>query len=106
ISTATAGNLTSQMELAWRDCTRYGGLNPPLILCGEGILYPHRVDCKSSIIRNVFMKDGMNKGVTLDGSVGSGAKTGLSFKGLEIDWDPVMSVLDALDAPEGQAGLC
>ena len=99
ISTAVAGNLTNQMELAWRDCTRYGGLTPDLILCGEEFLDAYRVDCKSSIIRNVFMKDGMGKGVTLDGSVGSGAKTGLSFKGLELDWDPVMSILDALDAP-------
>jgi len=99
ISTATAGNLTQQMEIAWRDCTRYGGFTPDLILCGEEFLDAYRTDSKSSIIRNVFVKDGMNKGVTLDGSVGSGAKTGLSFKGLELDWDPVMTVLDALDAP-------
>jgi hypothetical protein len=32
ISTATAGNLTQQMEIAWRDCTRYGGMAPNYIL--------------------------------------------------------------------------
>jgi hypothetical protein len=42
---------------------------------------------------------GVRKGTNLDAGVGNGIQTGLYFKGVEIMWDPVMSVLDALDAP-------
>jgi hypothetical protein len=35
----------------------------------------------------------------MDGGIGSGTNTGLYFKTVEIIWDPVMDVLDALYAP-------
>ena len=99
ISTATAGNLSQQMEVAWRDCSRYGNTSPDTILCGEEFLDAYRTDAKSTINRTIFVKESMKGGVTMDTSVGDGTKTGLYFKNKEIEWDPVMSVLDALDAP-------
>jgi len=99
ISTATAGNLTDQMELAWRNCIRYGGMAPDKILVGESFLDAYRKDAKQTINRTVFMKNAKAEPTELDTSVGEGIKTGLYFKNVEIIWDPVMTELDTLDAP-------
>ncbi len=98
ISTATAGNLTQSMEVAWRDCTRYGGFAPDYILCGEAFIDAYREDAKATINRTIYMKD--KAGPTeMDGSVGEGTRTGLYFKNVELIWDPVFTVLDGLYAP-------
>jgi hypothetical protein len=99
ISTGTAGNLTQQMEIAWRAATRYGGFAPDYILCGEAFLDAYRADAKATINRTVFMKDGDAEPTKLDTSVGEGTRTGLYFKNVELIWDPVFTVLDALDSP-------
>lgn len=98
ISTATAGNLTQQMEVLWRNCTRYGGYTPNYILVGEAFLDAYRLDAKNTINRTVFMKDKAEP-TELDGGVGEGIRTGLYFKNIELIWDPVMTVLDTLDSP-------
>ncbi len=98
ISTSTAGNLTQQMEIAWRDCTRYGGMAPNYILVGELFLDAYRLDAKNTINRTVYMKDDAEP-TKLDASVGEGIRTGMYFKNVEIIWDPVMTVLDGLYAP-------
>jgi hypothetical protein len=98
ISTATAGNLTQQMEIAWRNATRYGGFAPDYILCGELFLDAYRSDAKNTINRTVFMKDEADP-TKLDTAVGEGVRTGLYFKNVELIWDPVMTVLDQLDGP-------
>ena len=98
ISTATAGNLTQQMEIAWRDATRYGGLAPNYILVGELFLDAYRLDAKNTVNRTVYMKDNAEP-TKLDASVGEGIRTGMYFKNVEIIWDPVMTVLDGLYAP-------
>lgn len=98
ISTTTAGNLTQQMEIAWRDCTRYGGMAPNYILVGELFLDAYRLDAKNTINRTVYMKDDAEP-TKLDASVGEGIRTGMYFKNVEILWDPVMTVLDGLYAP-------
>jgi hypothetical protein len=87
------------MEIAWRDCTRYGGMAPDTILCGEAFLDAYRLDAIATVNRTVFLKDGSKGGINLGAGIGEGSKTGLYFKNKEIDWDPVMTVLDALDAP-------
>jgi hypothetical protein len=99
ISTATAGNLTEQMEIAWRDCTRYGGNAPDKILVGEAFLDAYRTDAKLTVNRTVFVRDNMKGGVTLDGAIGDGDDTGLYFKNKKVEWDPVMTELDAMDNP-------
>jgi hypothetical protein len=98
ISTTTAGNLTQQMEIGWRDCTRYGGMAPNYILVGELFLDAYRLDAKNTINRTVYMKDDAEP-TKLDASVGEGIRTGMYFKNVEIIWDPVMTVLDGLYAP-------
>lgn len=99
ISTATAGNLTQQMEIAWRAATRYGGFAPDKILVGEAFLDAYRIDAKLTVNRTVFMQDGKAKPTKLDTSVGEGTDTGLYFKNVPLVWDPVFTVLDALDGP-------
>lgn len=99
ISTSTAGNLTDQMEIAWRNCTRYGGATPDLILVGEAFLDAYRKDAKATVNRTVFMDGGKAKPTQLDTGVGEGTNTGLYFKNVELVWDPVMSVLDQAYAP-------
>lgn len=98
ISTATAGNLVQQMEIQWRDCTRYGGFAPDFILCGELFLDAYRKDATGTLQRTVYQKDEF-KGTQLDPSIGSGIRTGLYFKEVELIWDPVMTQLDALYNP-------
>jgi hypothetical protein len=98
ISTATAGNLTQQMEVLWRNCTRYGGHAPDFILVGELFLDAYRQDAKQTVNRTVYMNDNA-KPTKLDTGVGEGIRTGLYFKNVELIWDPVMTVLDQLDSP-------
>jgi hypothetical protein len=94
----TTGLLTQQMEIAWRDCIRYGNSAPTDILCGELFLDAYRTDAKNTINRTVYMKDDA-KPTELDGAVGEGTRTGLYFKNRELIWDPVMTELDTLYSP-------
>jgi hypothetical protein len=98
ISTAAAGNLTQQMEVTWRNCTRFGGFSPDYILAGEAFIDAYRLDAKNTINRTVYMKDNA-KETDLDAAVGDDGRTGLYFKNREIIWDPVMTVLDGLYGP-------
>jgi len=98
ISTASAGNLVEQMEIQWRNCVRYGGFSPDLILAGETFIDSYRKDAKATINRTVYMKDEA-KNTEFDASVGDGERTGLYFKNREIIWDPVAAELDTLDGP-------
>lgn len=96
---STAGVLVQAMEYNWRQCTRYGGFAPDYILCGDAFLDAYRKDAQLTVNRQIIA-DGLQKGgVTMDASVGKGARTGLFFKGVELVWDPVFNIMDALDAP-------
>jgi len=98
INTGTVGNLTDQMEVAWRNCTRYGGQAPDLILCGEAFLDAYRKDATSTVNRTVFVKpDGGS--VDVDSGIGEGTDWGLTFKNKPLVWDPVMTELDEMDNP-------
>lgn len=92
ISTSTAGNLVDRMEIAWRECMRYGGSAPDFILCGADFLDAYRKDAGDTVNRRLNTTGKGNTAV--DASV-----DGVYFKGVELVWDPVFDTLDALDAP-------
>ena len=50
------------------------------------------------------MKGGKAEPTELDSSVGEGIRTGMYFKNVEMIWDPVMTVLDTLYAPDDSVG--
>jgi hypothetical protein len=102
ISTGTAGNLVDQMEVLWRNCTRYGGFAPDFLLAGEAFIDAYRKDAKQTVNRTIFYKGNKAESSkfdpSIDDEIGQG-RTGLYFKNVEIIWDPVMTVLDQLYAP-------
>jgi len=93
----TQANLVKQMEIEWRNCVRFGGQSPNFILAGETFIDTYRAAANSEIDRqlNVSGRGPAN----FDASVGQGTRTGLFFKGVEIIWDPVFTVLDTEDSP-------
>lgn len=92
ISTAAAGTLTSAMEIAFRECTRYGGSAPDFIMCGGAFLDAYRVDAGLTVNRRIEVPG--QGGTDMDASI-----SGVYFKGIPLVWDPVADVLDAADSP-------
>jgi hypothetical protein len=92
ISTATSGNLVDRMEIAWRECRRYGGMAPDLILVGSDFLDAYRRDASETVNRTLNTSGRGNTAV--DASV-----DGVFFKSVELTWDPVFDTLDAADSP-------
>lgn len=95
----SAANLIQQMEIMWRECTRFGGQAPDFILVGDLFLDTYRTAAGQTINRQIHSAGNEKGGVTLDAGTGKGTSTGLYFKGVELVWDPVFDVLDAVDAP-------
>jgi hypothetical protein len=92
ISTATSGNLVNEMEIAFRECTRYGGSTPDFIMVGGDFLDAYRRDASLTVNRRL---ETYGRGDTeVDASV-----SGVFFKGIPLVWDPVADVLDAADSP-------
>lgn len=87
ISTATAGNLTNEMEIMWRACTTYGGIIPDFIVCGSKFYDAYRDDAKQTINRQIIMSG--KGGAEMDTSVEA-----LFFKGKPVVWDPTFDALD------------
>jgi hypothetical protein len=87
-------DLLDEMEIQWRECTRYGGSAPDFILVGDDFLDAYRRASGQTINRQIHDGGNSKGGVSLDGSV-----TKVYFKGVELIWDPVFDVLDALDSP-------
>lgn len=105
INSSTAGNVTNNLEIAWRACIRVGGQAPDFILAGESFIDAYRTDSGSQAgytTRQVFVDSSNKKAITLDNGVGEGTSTGLYFKGVPIVWDPVFANMDTLDAPATQ----
>lgn len=94
IAATTEGTLATEMEKQWRNCIRNGG-SPDFILAGSDF-----VDAYRKYAVTVTNNADAGKVKTIDAGVGSGASTGLYFKGVEIIWDPQFEELDALDSPE------
>lgn len=90
ISTATAGTLTEAMEVQWRNCTRYGGEQPNLILMGGKFYDAYRNDAKLTVNRHI------NLGKSDSGApdINAGVE-GVYFKNLLCIWDPVLDQLEA-----------
>lgn len=87
--------LVDRMEIAWRECTRYGGTKPNFILCGGDFLDAYRRSAALTVNRQITGAKGLEKGgVSVDASTSA-----VYFKGVELTWDPVFDVLDELDAP-------
>jgi hypothetical protein len=102
ISSGTAGNVLNAMEKAWRACIKVGGQAPNFIIAGEDFLDAYRADSGSSagyVTRQVF-QDAGKQVKELDGGVGSGTETGLNFKGVPINWDPIASYLETTYAAD------
>lgn len=90
-------DLIDEMEIAWRECTRYGGLPPDTILVGSDFLDAYRRAAGLTINRYVEGAGNQKGGVSLDASV---SKT--YFKNVELTWDPVMDVLDQIESVDPQ----
>lgn len=84
-----ASSLIDEMEITWRDCTRYGGAAPDIILCGQDFLDAYRQQAGLTINREIIAGGNQRGGVSLDASV-----TNLYFKGVQLVWDPMMDTLD------------
>lgn len=91
ISTASAGTLTTQMEIMWRACTKFGGMPPDAIFCGSAFLDAYRQDAPIQVNRQQQVGAGGNKGY----SVNNGSDS-IRFKNVELIWDPSFDALDAL----------
>jgi hypothetical protein len=99
---ATAGVLTKAMEVAWRAAIRVGGAPPNFILAGDTFIDAYRTESagtSGAATKQVIVESSNRKGITLDNGTGNGTSTGLFFKGVPIEWDPVFQTLDTLDAP-------
>ena len=93
----TQANLIKQMETEWRNCVRFGGQSPDFLLAGETFIDTYRAAADSVIDRQLTVS---GRGpANFDASIGQGTRTGLFFKGVEIIWDPVFTVLDTEDSP-------
>jgi hypothetical protein len=86
-------DLVDRMEIAWRECTRYGGTQPDKILVGADFLDAYRRTASDTVNRR-FNATGKGGRTAVDGSV-----DGVFFKGIELVWDPVFDALDTADAP-------
>lgn len=90
ISTATAGTLTEEMEKQWRACTRFGGEQPDLIICGSKFYDAYRNDAKLTVNRHINL--GKNDSGAPD--INAGVE-GVYFKNRLVIWDPQMDQLAA-----------
>lgn len=85
----TTGLLLAGMEATWRDCIRYGGKKPNKIICGSKFLDAYAKEVRSQTGTTFMVTTPAKGGATLDGS-----RSGLFFKGVEIEWDPDFDALD------------
>src|SRR5690606_11260377 len=87
-----ADQFNQDMETAWRECIRRGGMTPNFLLAGGAFIDAYREVATATVNRQVHLGtgNGNRTATVLDPSVGEGVKTGLFFKGKEIMWDPVL----------------
>lgn len=101
IVTSSGDLLVTAMENAWRECIRRSKSTPNFILAGEDFIDAYRAAASTAIGRRVHVGDGSGnmKATNLDAGIGSGVRTGLYFKNVEIMWDPTFEQLDTADSP-------
>jgi hypothetical protein len=87
-------NLLQTMETAWQYCIRNnGGKSPNFIKMGTTAINVYRT------LITLTQNTDAGQAKRIDAGVGTGIKTGLFYKGVEIMWDPVHSVLDGIETP-------
>lgn len=91
INTTTAGTLLADMETTWRDCIRYGGIKPTKIVAGSAFIDAYAKDVRNQPGTTLMVTTPAKGGAVLDGS-----RSGLYFKGVEVEWDPDFDALDDL----------
>lgn len=96
ISTATAGNLQSEMEETWRACATYGKSTPNKIFAGSKFIDAYRQDLNATNARQVVIRAGSGSpgAPALDGGTGD-----LFFHGVQVEWDPTLDMLEAQYGP-------
>ncbi len=99
ISTSSPGLLIKEMEIAWRQCIKNGG-SPDFIIAGGKFIDAYRAQVTITNMANA----GESK--FIDAGVGVGVNTGLSFKGVEIIWDPQFEELDAMSSTAHWSERC
>ena len=82
-----AANLIAEMEETWRACTLYGGTPPDTIFGGSAAMDIYREQAGDTINRQIVVNE--KGGTGLDASI-----SGLYFKGIPIQWDPTLDLLD------------
>lgn len=96
IVTTTQGTLITEMEKAWRTCTRHGG-QPDTILAGEDFLDAFRTDAKGDITR--YLQIANNGGNSKKAAAMLDPSSDLFFHGIQIQRDPTALDIDTADAP-------
>ena len=86
-------NIVDAMEIAWRECMRYGGFKPNFILCGADFIDAYRNNAPDTVNRRITVVQSKG-GTALEAATG-----GIFFKGVELVWDPAFDLLDAADSP-------
>lgn len=82
-----AASLIAEMEETCRACTLYGGQAPTKLLAGSAFIDAYRTQAGSTINRQIIVNE--KGGTGLDASI-----SGLYFKGVPIEWDPTLDLLD------------
>lgn len=80
-------NLIAEMEETWRACTLYGGEAPDALFAGSAFMDAYRDQAGDTINRQIVVNE--RGGTGLDASI-----SGLYFKGIPIQWDPTLDILD------------
>jgi hypothetical protein len=86
---STTGLLQSEMNKQFRNCTRIGGSRPDLIIAGTKFIDAYKADVLATQQVNISVGA---KGVGIEGGVND---DDIKFKGIPIQWDPVMDDLQA-----------
>lgn len=84
-------NLIDQMEITYRAATKFGKQRPTKFFCGGDFLDAYRKQAGQTINRQIDVAGNEKGGVSLDAGT-----TRTYFKGIELEWDPVMDDLDAM----------
>lgn len=80
-------NLVAEMEETWRACTLYGGQAPTQLFAGSAFIDAYRAQASDTINRQIVVNE--KGGTGLDASI-----SGVYFKGIPIQWDPTLDLLD------------
>lgn len=96
-TTVTTGNINDQMEIAWRKASLHAKTTPNCIMAGAAFIDALRAFMLKSGFSHVNWSGSETRKIEI--GTGGGVRTGIYFKGVEIEWDPTFEDLDTLYAP-------